>query len=320
MHAPREDSPAGYYLLSLDGWFLRASDGQLAFERAPSPRQNDVEGLLVAVHARVMRLLEQRGLLEPDAADALAEQASALAACYEGAILQRVALGPLRGRPVMKLGQPLSSYLASAATRVERGGALCARLDGFNLHGQLAFGAGERAHRAAGALLRASPAGQRPAREATRWPVLAHAQDTVAGRHDASALGPDRADGTSCRADSQTAHQPRALRGRARTQRQAPRRGRALLSVRRFARPACDRDPDACGARDLGRAHARDVPTRRARLSTLWRPAAALSRPSSTRVLRVGFSSTSVSPARAPPCLPARNPPPFWPSVDEVGS
>jgi hypothetical protein len=45
----------------------------------------------------------------------------------------------------MKLGQPLSTYLPGTATRVERGGALCARLDGFDLHGQLAFGAGERA-------------------------------------------------------------------------------------------------------------------------------------------------------------------------------
>ncbi|MFM2415360.1 MAG: hypothetical protein RL385_83 [Pseudomonadota bacterium] len=131
-----------FHLLSLDGWFHRASDGQRAFERAASPRQGDVEGLLMAVHARVMRPLEQRGLLEPDAPDALAEDASALAACYEGVILQRVALGPLRGRPVMKLGQPLSTYLAGAVTRVERGGALCARFDGFDLHGQLAFGAG----------------------------------------------------------------------------------------------------------------------------------------------------------------------------------
>jgi hypothetical protein len=51
-----------FHLLSLDGWFHRASDGDLAFERVASPRQSDVEGLLAAVHARVMRLLEQRCL------------------------------------------------------------------------------------------------------------------------------------------------------------------------------------------------------------------------------------------------------------------
>src|SRR4051794_32741840 len=92
-----------------------------------------------------MRLLEKRGLLESNASDVLADETSGLAACYEGASLQRVALGPLRGRPLMQLGQSLSSYLAGATTRVERAGALCARLDGFDLHGQLAFGAGERA-------------------------------------------------------------------------------------------------------------------------------------------------------------------------------
>ena len=130
-----------YHLLCLDGWFHRRSDGQLAFVRAPPPSQTDVERLVVDVHARVMTLLERRGLLEADASDALAEDGSALSACYEGAVLQRVALGPMRGRPVMKLGQPLSAHLASAATRVEHGGRLCARLDGFDLHGQLAFGA-----------------------------------------------------------------------------------------------------------------------------------------------------------------------------------
>jgi Putative transposase len=57
---------------------------------------------------------------------------------------QRVARGPQRGRPVIELGQPLATHLASAASRVERGGPLCARVDGFDLHGQHAFGAGER--------------------------------------------------------------------------------------------------------------------------------------------------------------------------------
>jgi Putative transposase len=133
-----------FHLLSLDGWFYRLSNGQLAFERAPRPTQSDVEALLLAVQARVMHLLEQRGLLEQDAPDALSDDAPALAACFEGAILQRVGFGPQRGRPVMKLGQPLATHLASAASRVERGGPPCARVDGFDLHGQLAFGAGER--------------------------------------------------------------------------------------------------------------------------------------------------------------------------------
>jgi hypothetical protein len=37
----------------------------------------------------------------------------------------------------------LHNHLAVAATRVERAGLLCAQLDGFELHGRVAFGAGQ---------------------------------------------------------------------------------------------------------------------------------------------------------------------------------
>ncbi len=45
----------------------------------------------------------------------------------------------------MKLGQPLRAHLASAPERVERGGLLCAQVDGFDLHGSVAFAANQRA-------------------------------------------------------------------------------------------------------------------------------------------------------------------------------
>ena|GEM_PF-5771435 len=60
------------------------------------------------------------------------------AACHEGAVTQRVGLGPARGRPVFRLRQSLRSHLAGAAARVERAGLLCAQLDGFDLHGRVA--------------------------------------------------------------------------------------------------------------------------------------------------------------------------------------
>ena len=118
-----------YHLISLDGWFYRASNGELLFERAPTPTQQEVESLVLDVHARVMRLLEKHGLLEVGADDELAQDAPALAACYEGAVTQRVGLGPNKGRPVMKLGVSLSRHLASASERVERGVPVC-RLKG----------------------------------------------------------------------------------------------------------------------------------------------------------------------------------------------
>jgi hypothetical protein len=133
-----------YHAIGLDGWFHRDATGQLTFTRAPAPTQDDVESLLLHVHARVLRLLARRGLLEADADDALAHDAPALSACYEGAVTQRVGLGPMRGRPVMKLGTSLARHLASASERVEGAGWLCARLDGFDLHGRVAFGAADR--------------------------------------------------------------------------------------------------------------------------------------------------------------------------------
>jgi hypothetical protein len=97
-----------YHLIGLDGWFHRDDAGEFAFARAPAPTQQDVESLLRDVHARVLRLLSRRGLLEADTDDALARDAPALSACYEGAVLSRVGLGPMRGRPVLKLGTSLA--------------------------------------------------------------------------------------------------------------------------------------------------------------------------------------------------------------------
>jgi hypothetical protein len=134
-----------YHLIALDGWFHRASDGTLRFERAPAPTQADVQRLLIDVHTRVMRMLERRGLLEMDAEDDVVSNAPALAACYEGAVTQHVGLGPARGRSVFRIRQMLASHLAGAPARVERAGLLCAQLDGFDLHGRVAFGADQRA-------------------------------------------------------------------------------------------------------------------------------------------------------------------------------
>jgi hypothetical protein len=129
----------------LDGWFSRTSSGELRFNEAPAPSQHDVTARVLAVQKRVLALLAREGLLDEPKADALHDDAPALADCYTGAVTQRVALGPQRGRPVMKLRDPLKAYLASAPGRVTRGGLLCAHVDGFDLHGRVAFGAHQRA-------------------------------------------------------------------------------------------------------------------------------------------------------------------------------
>jgi hypothetical protein len=56
----------------------------------------------------------------------------------KGAVTQRVGLGPMRSRPVMKLSTSLARQLASAYERLDGAGRLCARLDGFDLHGRVA--------------------------------------------------------------------------------------------------------------------------------------------------------------------------------------
>jgi hypothetical protein len=132
------------HLLALDGWFVQSESGALAFVQASAPTQGEVEALVLDVHARIMRLLERRGLLEVDGADPLADESPTLAACYEGAVTQRVGLGPARGRPVMKLGVPVVAHLATAHQRLHRGGLLCAQLDGFDLHGRVAFSPTQR--------------------------------------------------------------------------------------------------------------------------------------------------------------------------------
>ncbi len=133
-----------YHLVGLDGWFHRGATGELIFCRAPAPNQREVEKLVLDVHKRVMKLLAKLGLLEMSADDPLVQDAAALAACYEGAVTQRVGLGPMRGRPVIKLGVPLARHLATVQERIERGGQLCASVDGFDLHGRVAFGAQQR--------------------------------------------------------------------------------------------------------------------------------------------------------------------------------
>jgi len=113
-----------------------------------------VTALVLAVLKRVLALRARGGLLDEGKANALHDEAPALADCYTGAVTQRVALGPQRGRPVMEIRDPLKAHLASAHGRVTRGGLLCAHVDGFDLHGRVAFGAHQRAHHAARALLR----------------------------------------------------------------------------------------------------------------------------------------------------------------------
>ena len=52
----------------------------------------------------------------------------------------------MMGNPARGLSSSpvLAKHLAGARERVQRGGLLCANVDGFDLHGRIAFGAAQR--------------------------------------------------------------------------------------------------------------------------------------------------------------------------------
>lgn len=133
-----------YHQIALDGWFRFDASGSLVFEHARTPSQEGVERVLLRVYRRVIRLLSERGLLDEGGNEQTEELSPVLQACYEGAVMQRMALGPRRGRPVLRLRDSYLETLSSASERVETSGKLCAFLDGFDLHARVTVSAHAR--------------------------------------------------------------------------------------------------------------------------------------------------------------------------------
>jgi len=143
-----------FHLLAIDGTFHRqrsaaveagADPGAeepeaLRFVHAPPLTQQKLEALLLKVHRKLLRMLQRRGLLEDGLEDPLAEQSPALAACYQGAVSQRLALGPHRGRPAIQI-QTDTRHAAECVVTKRR---LSANLDGLDLHAALTLGADQR--------------------------------------------------------------------------------------------------------------------------------------------------------------------------------
>lgn len=123
--------------IALDGWFRHDASGSLAFVHAPTPSQDEVGSVLLRVYRRVLRLLNARGLLDESLQDHTGDVSLMLATCYEGAVTQRMAQGPRRGRPVLRLRDSFLETLSSASDRLETSGKLCAYLDGFDLHARV---------------------------------------------------------------------------------------------------------------------------------------------------------------------------------------
>ena len=160
----------------LDGVFGKHADEEPVFHEPPPPTDDDVAGLVQTIARRVQRLLDKRGLGEPEAYTAayadLREEQPALALFGAASSAGRQALGDNQGQPVDRLRGE-----AKPRSRARRKGRLCAEADGYNLHAATSTAAHRKV---AGVSLRSCP-GRRSSRPAHRcmrsssfrsWPVL----------------------------------------------------------------------------------------------------------------------------------------------------
>lgn len=127
------------HLLALDGVFVEADDGQLAFHQLPSLDNSDVADLLHTARVRILAFLERRGVIErgPDprlADDGFAEREPELAALATAAVAGNPPAGPEhRQRPPIALPEHGERSVSG----------LSAREDGFSVHAATTAPAGD---------------------------------------------------------------------------------------------------------------------------------------------------------------------------------
>ena len=132
-----------YHSLVVDGVFTRDGDAEPVFHELPAPTDDDIADLVQAMSRRIGRLLDKRGLGEPEAYTAvyaeLCEEQPALALLGGASSAGRQALGRHPGQPVDRLRVP-----DKGKRRARRKGRLCARADGYDLHAATRIAAHQR--------------------------------------------------------------------------------------------------------------------------------------------------------------------------------
>ncbi len=132
------------HTLAVQGVFVEHSDGRLCFVPSPAPSDRDVARLLASIRARVVRLVKRRGIVldqpgdDVDRLDPLAEESPALAGLCGASVAGRVAIGPRSGQPVLRIGRDPDALWVTSS------GPCHAHLEGFDLHADVAVGAGAR--------------------------------------------------------------------------------------------------------------------------------------------------------------------------------
>jgi hypothetical protein len=129
-----------FHSLVLDGVYLAGPDGP-RFRALPPPSDAEVERIVATLARRLVRLLERRGLLEADPAEAdpLAGDESVLGELYAASVRNRVASGPRAGQRIARLGDRID---ADAVERFE--GERCAHVAGVSLHANVSVPARDR--------------------------------------------------------------------------------------------------------------------------------------------------------------------------------
>ena len=142
-----------FHCLALDGVYRVGKDGRPRFVAATAPTQNQVQALLAAMIARLMRLFVRRGVVvaeadrawvedAPDRADdrdmAAADGPSALPILHLASTTYRIATGPHAGRRIATIG---GGFHAAGSGKAKR---LCAEIGGFSLHAATRCRAGDR--------------------------------------------------------------------------------------------------------------------------------------------------------------------------------
>ena len=156
-----------FHSLVLDGVFVPGAEGAAPVFHPLAVREEDVLSVVRATELGVLKLLERRGLIDPEECapseeDEFAEQQPLLAGLYQASVGGRIALGERRGLPVRRIGG-LPSWQQAARRQPRRKKPMCATAGGFDLHAKTRVAARHRGEleRLARYLLRPAIAAQR---------------------------------------------------------------------------------------------------------------------------------------------------------------